>query len=311
MIVWPARGFVGLLMIVALWGACFAFVPIPAGSRLPKNSLNLKQWTNQADSSTAPPSSSVGSFSSSPSFTGMDELLCAIRAEHHPLPATSVDDLRQRFGERQSLWGEWSCRQTRRFYREHLPYSLRIDGALGLSLEERALLATEARHALRLYARERCVLPGRILAALYDGVRHIIVHGSWRPVGLTWKELKNKYAREAYATLGGEANDELVALFVYERIVDRACTTNLLLDSLSDANESDFDSDGKSFRVIGVLLEALRKRTTRTCRRLSLSSLPSSQSSHLSALSTVSSSPPAGEYQHGQPKDDAWHANQA
>ena len=54
-----------------------------------------------------------------------------------------------------------------------------VDGALGLSLVERAHLASANRHALRLYSRERCHLPSRLVAALYDGLRHLHYFGTW------------------------------------------------------------------------------------------------------------------------------------
>ena len=82
---------------------------------------------------------------------------------HYACPPTTIEALRKRYGTRRSLWGEWSCGETRRFYRQQLPFCLQIDGCLGLSLEERAQLAAEARHALRLYSRERCHLPGRVV----------------------------------------------------------------------------------------------------------------------------------------------------
>jgi hypothetical protein len=64
---------------------------------------------------------------------------------------TSVAVLRKRFGSRKTLWGEWSNEETRAFYKQQLPRSLLEDGALSLTLKERAQLAAEARHALRLY----------------------------------------------------------------------------------------------------------------------------------------------------------------
>lgn len=48
------------------------------------------------------------------------------------------------------------------------------------TLEERARLASMARHAARLYVRERCKLPSRVLAHLYDGLRHLKNYGSFR-----------------------------------------------------------------------------------------------------------------------------------
>lgn len=182
------------------------------------------------------------------------------------MPAASIESLRQRFGERQSLWGDWSCGDTRRFYKQQLPYSLRIDGALGLGLEERALLAAEARHALRMYARERCILPGRILSGLYDGVRHLAIYGSWNAGGLTWEDLERKYTREAIKTLGDDADEELVALFVYSRIVDKACMTNPLFDTLNDISEAEVKGS-YSINILYILQDAVSKARERRRRR--------------------------------------------
>ena len=151
-------------------------------------------------------------------------------SNHYTCPPTTIHSLRKRYGTRRSIWGEWSCAETRRFYKQQLPRCLQIDGALGLSLEERAQLAAEARHALRLYSRERCHLVGRLAAELYDGIRHYYIYGSWRTKGLTWSEIKEKYRKEAFLTLGPEACADLVDMYVYRRIIEKACSTNPLFD---------------------------------------------------------------------------------
>lgn len=112
--------------------------------------------------------------------------------------------------------------------------SFLVDGALGLSLEERAKLASEARYALKIYSRERCYLPGRIFARLYDGIRHWQDFGYWSTEGMTWPEVKLKYSREARKVLGENATDDQIIAFVYRRIVDRACSTNGWIDHLAD-----------------------------------------------------------------------------
>lgn len=139
----------------------------------------------------------------------------------------SVDLLREAYGPRRNFWGDLSARETRIFYKELLPVSIklealarrgirdvngkfdnsqessalasaedsgsRIDGDGGvaqsvfggggvLSLEEQARLASTARHAARLYARERCALPSRVVAHLYDGLRHLKNYGTFRCV---------------------------------------------------------------------------------------------------------------------------------
>ena len=154
-------------------------------------------------------------------------------SRHYVIPPTSLEELRKRYGTRQSLWGEWTNEETRQFYKQQLPRALQIEGALGLSLEERARLASEARHALRVYSRERCHLPGRIAARLYDGLRHWQIFGYWSSDGMTWEEVKRKYGREARLALGANATEDEVAMYIYRRIVDKACTTNSLFDNIA------------------------------------------------------------------------------
>ena len=169
------------------------------------------------------------------SFGGDNEPLKPKTADHYACPPTSIEQLRRRYGTSKSFWGEWSCSETRRFYRQQLPVSLQIDGMMGLSLEERARLAAEARHALRIYTRERCVLHGRLLAMLYDGVRHVQTFGYWRNSGMTWQEVQAKYRRRAVEMLGEGASEEEVNQLVYELIVEKACETNQIFDQAAAA----------------------------------------------------------------------------
>jgi len=46
---------------------------------------------------------------------------------HYTCPPTSLEALRQRYGRRTSLWGEWSSQQTRHFYRTQLPTALQSE----------------------------------------------------------------------------------------------------------------------------------------------------------------------------------------
>lgn len=121
-----------------------------------------------------------------------------------------------------------------------------VDGAFGLSLEERAKLASQARHALKLYARERSQLPVRLFARFYDGFRHWLDFGSWAADGLTWPELKLKYTRQARRELGEHATNEQIEEFVYRKIVDKACCTNKFLDSLAERSLYDVSTTSSS-----------------------------------------------------------------
>lgn len=129
--------------------------------------------------------------------------------------------------------------------------TLSVEGALGLTLEERAKLASEARHALRLYARERCTLPDRLLAELFDGVRHMKTFGYWKSDGMDWSEIKLKYSREARRKLGATASPEDIDLYVYKRIIDRSCRTNVMFDNF-------VVSDVSQFKKLLELLDALK-----------------------------------------------------
>ena len=155
---------------------------------------------------------------------------------HYVCPPTSLEALRKRYGTNQDYWGDWNAAQTRSFYKQQLPKALQIDGALGLSLQQRAEIASANRHALRLYCRERCHLPARMIAKLYDGVRHLHVFGTWKSDGMDWSEVKQKYAMEAKAK--GYESEEEILLFVYERIVERASVTNALFDEISNSKKT-------------------------------------------------------------------------
>lgn len=154
-------------------------------------------------------------------------------SKHYTCPPTTVKMLRRRYGTNKSYWGEWSASQARQFYKSQLPKALQIEGALGLTLEERAKLASEARHALRIYARERSNIIARIIAELYDGIRHFQSFGYWSSDGMNWNEVKLKYSLKAKQKLGPNATQEEIDSLVYHCIVDKACATNTVLDEMT------------------------------------------------------------------------------
>lgn len=153
--------------------------------------------------------------------------------DEYRFSSTSVAILRKRFGSRGSIWGEWSDEETRNFYKQQLPRSLLEEGAMSLSLKERAQLAAEARHSLRLYARERQKLPGRLLARATDGLRHLQEYGYWSSNGMSWRELIEKYSSEARIALGDSARQEEIEEYCYTRIIEKSCVTNSLIDKLA------------------------------------------------------------------------------
>lgn len=209
---------------------------LPIGALEGKNLTSLAIASSEVDSCALTKTVKLsGQGSSFFAFTE-NERVPSVSA-HYVCPPITVESLRQRYGKRKTVWGEWSPAQTRWFYKTQLPWALQIDGALGLSLEERAKMASQARHALRLYSRERCHLPARVVARLYDGLRHWHDFGSWSPEGMSWVEIKGKYTEEARRTLGLTATKEEVELFVYRRIIDKACSTNKFFDDLAQKGE--------------------------------------------------------------------------
>ena len=185
-------------------------------------------------------------------------------SKHYACPPTSLELLRKRYGTRQSLWGEWSNAETRTFYRTQLPRALQIDGALGLTLEERAQLASEARHALRVYSRERCYLPGRVAARIYDGLRHFQLFGYWSCDGMNWTEVKEKYARDARQQLGENALSTDIEMFVYRKIVDRACATNAIFDHYASQGTIE---KGELFKLIKGIFAVEKIKSSRPPRK--------------------------------------------
>lgn len=52
--------------------------------------------------------------------------------------------------------------------------------------------------------------------------------------GMTWAEVLGKYRKEAVTCLGESASEQEIATFVYNRIVERACSTNAFFDHWAD-----------------------------------------------------------------------------
>lgn len=182
--------------------------------------------------------------------------------QHYTTPPTSLQELRRRFGTSTTIWGDWSPQETRLFYKQQLPRALQIDGALGLTLEQRAEIASANRHALRMYARERCHLPQRVLARLYDGIRHLYVFGTWNSDGMTWEEVKAKYSAEALKL--GYDTDEDVLLYVHKRIVDKSSATNMIFDNIALSAPGSLDANAILFLAIKSILASPQIRSSRS-----------------------------------------------
>ncbi len=89
-----------------------------------------------------------------------------------------------------------------------------------------------ARHAARLYARERSSLPLRVLAGLYDGFRHLSTFGRWSWTGMSYEEVWVKYEGKIKKELAeqgrqeGEIGRQELNRLVALRILQKSCETN-------------------------------------------------------------------------------------
>ena len=134
-------------------------------------------------------------------FTSVqDEIEYQRRKQEWAARYTTLNGLRETFGSnRNKLWGDLDPTTTRRLYKSLLPTALcELVLDLGVRPEELAPLAYEARKAAKLYARERCHVPARVAASLYDGFRQFKRYGKFQPSGMSYDQVWDKYRRITY-----------------------------------------------------------------------------------------------------------------
>ena len=156
----------------------------------------------------------------------------------------SVQALRRTFGRSPSpVWGDLDPETTRQLYHTLLPRSLLGLYEAGLMRpDELAPLAYQARKAAKEYARERCSLPARWAAQVFDGYRSFVRHGTFQTKGLSWEQLWDKYEAEIVAEecvreiqtgcLTCRVNERALADRIYVRILERSCATNQAFDKM-------------------------------------------------------------------------------
>jgi len=191
-----------------------------------------------------------------------------LSANYSKIVPMTVNILRSEYGESpRRWWGDLSASETRTLYHSLLPTIMLLeneDELKDLPLKNRAYIASMARYAARLYARERCRLPGRWAASLYDAIRHAIRYGRWSWTGMTVDEIWLKYEMELRNERGlpdprekeawreaqdveGEADEGAMAderrrekasqlqekrmyKALYKRILSKSCSTNRFID---------------------------------------------------------------------------------
>mmetsp|Transcript_40027 Transcript_40027/g.70067 ORF Transcript_40027/g.70067 Transcript_40027/m.70067 type:complete len:246 (-) Transcript_40027:532-1269(-) len=235
-----------LLVLPVLCNICAAFVSTPI-----KSPVSI-QVVDQRKLSNTPAKSAVlqNLNSQSRSSTHQDELTGSSQATF----LTSLEDYREYYGSREKWWGDFTAGETRNFYHSLLPSDLaKIPGFDKLSLEEKAKVASMSRHAARLYARERCTVPGRLLSRAIDGYRTFKHLGKWSPSGLSWDDLVAKYEaqiRHEAQILNLKLTPEEMNERICKKILQKSVATNARIDSATGQSSS---KRGTSTKVLSLL----------------------------------------------------------
>lgn len=147
--------------------------------------------------------------------------------------ATDVQTLRKIFGtNKNKWWGDLDAETTRILYHTLLPRALIRLHAQGLEPEALAPLAYEARVAAKRYARERCRVPARMMAVIYDGLRHWRKYGKWSSDGLSWEQLWEKYESQIIREHQQAHSTQFVNTQVSLRILESSCKTSRVVDRI-------------------------------------------------------------------------------
>jgi hypothetical protein len=148
---------------------------------------------------------------------------------------TNVHCLRETFGDNKNkLWGDLDASTCRRLYKTLLPRALLELYRLGLNPEDLAPLAYKARVAAKLYARERCIVPARLWAMYFDGMRAWKKYNKFQVAGMSYDQVWDKYEQEIMQEIESAEGltEEDVTAKICLRILERSCTTNEGVDKL-------------------------------------------------------------------------------
>lgn len=91
---------------------------------------------------------------------------------------------------------------------------------------------------------------------------------------MTWDEIQEKYRRVALHVLGCDAPEEAVKEFMFRQILYKSCTTNGIIDSLSNTRPSvallNNNASASSSEAVADNNEAANAVAVRSRRRLGL-----------------------------------------
>ena len=150
---------------------------------------------------------------------------------------THLDSLRDTFGaNRNQIWGDLDAATARRLYKTLLPSALLELVQLGVTPQDLAPLAYQARVAAKLYARERCQVPARVGAQLFDGFRQWKRYGKFQTAGMSYDQVWEKYhqvimddCESSDGDCAGLTEQDVTAKICL-KILERSCSTNEHVD---------------------------------------------------------------------------------
>lgn len=164
---------------------------------------------------------------------------------------TSQKGLREAFGSnRNRWWGDFDSKTARRLYKKLLFPTAISELVLELGdeivrPEELAPLAYEARKAAKMYVRERCRVPSRVGAYLFDGFRQLRKYGRFQPYGASYEQLWSRYYEENDSNNNIDEDvdvddiidedddavtEEEIVKRTCKKILEKSCTTNEAID---------------------------------------------------------------------------------
>jgi hypothetical protein len=150
---------------------------------------------------------------------------------------TNLDSLRDTFGSNiNKVWGDLDAATARRLYKTLLPKALLELVKVGVQPEDLAPLAYQARVAAKLYARERCQVPARTAASLYDGFRQWKRYGKFQTTGMSYDQVWDKYHKvimdeeEDNDGVDSYLTEEDVTAKICLKILERSCVSNEHVD---------------------------------------------------------------------------------
>lgn len=202
----------------------------------------------------------------------------------------TLEGLRSTFGSnRNKFYGDLDVTTTRKLYISLLPTAV-CELVLDVEVrpEELAQLAFEARKAAKLYARERCHIPARLLANWYDGFRALKRYGRFQTEGMSYDQVFDKYYRRSTmerslslphngtdgrehsrsslqknrAADTDEWTEEDIVTQTCMKILESACRTNPLIDRMTlsekrNRNRRNHNSELKSREKLEKIAQTL------------------------------------------------------